>query len=42
MSPASDLILRGLVDKATFFARVFSIFKFLIVVFVILCILLFI
>ena len=39
-SPALDLVLYGWVDKAAFFVGVFSIFKFLIVVFVILCILL--
>ena len=40
-SLASDLVLRGWVDKAAFFAWVFSIFKFDMIAFLILCVLLF-
>ena len=40
-SPGSDLVLCGWVDKAAFFAGIFSFFNFFIVLFVILCILLF-
>ena len=40
-SPTSDLVFRGWIDKAAFFARVFSIFKFEFIAFLILCVLLF-
>ena len=40
-SPASDLVLRGWIDKVTFFVGVFSIFKFEFIAFLILCVLLF-
>ena len=40
-SPASDLVLRGWIDKGTFFAGIFSIFQFELIAFLILCVLLF-
>ena len=40
-SPASDLVLCGWIDKATLFARVFSIFHFEMIAFLIFCVLLF-
>ena len=36
-SPASDLVLRSWIDKAAFFARVFSLSKFELIAFLILC-----
>ena len=38
-SQVSDLVLQGWIDKAVFFAGVFSIFKFEFIAFLILCVL---